>query len=118
MTRSLTTLLLAAGLHRDAVEDVGGLHRALLVAHDEELRLLAELVHEVEEAVEVHVVERGLDLVHHVEGRRPAAEHREQERQRGERALAAGEQRQLPHVLARRLGLHLDAGLRGGRRGW
>ena len=81
-----------------------------------ELRLLAELVHEVEEAVEVHVVEGGLDLVHHVEGRRPAAEHGEEEGQRGQRALATGEQRQLPHVLARRLGLHLDAGLRAGRR--
>ena len=47
-----------------------------------------------EEPVQVHVVERGLDLVHHVEGRRPGAEHREQERQRGQRALATGEQRQ------------------------
>ena len=74
------TLLRAAWLHRDAVEDVRGLHRALLVAHDDELRLLAELADEVEEAVEVHVVEGGLDLVHHVEGRRPAAEDREQER--------------------------------------
>ena len=66
---------------------------------------------EVEEAVEVHVVEGGLDLVHHVEGRRAAAEHGEEERQRGERALATREQRQLAHVLARRLGLDLDAGV-------
>ena len=42
-TRSLTTLRRAAGLHGDAVEAVGGLHRALLVAHDDQLRLLAEL---------------------------------------------------------------------------
>ena len=77
----------------------------------EQLRLVAELVHEVEEAVQVHVVERGLDLVHHVEGRRPAAEHGEQERQRGERPLATRQQRQLAHVLARRSRLDLDAGV-------
>ena len=61
--------------------------------------------------MQVHVVERGLDLVHHVEGRRPAAEHGEQERQRGERPLATRQQRQLAHVLARRPGLDLDAGV-------
>src|SRR3546814_11672277 len=71
----------AARLHRDAVEDVGRFHRALLVAHDYELRLLAELVHEVEEAVQVDVVEGRLDLVHHVEGCRPAAEEGEGEGQ-------------------------------------
>ena len=65
------------------------------MAHDHELRLSAELVDEVEEPVQVHVVEGGLDLVHHVEGRRPAAEDGEQVGQRGERALAAGEQREL-----------------------
>ena len=73
--RWLTTRLDAAGRHRDAVEAVGGLHRALLVRDDEQLRLVAELVHEVEEPVEVHVVERGLDLVEQVEGRGPGAEH-------------------------------------------
>ena len=34
----------AAGLHGDAVEAVGRLHRALLVAHDDQLGLVAELV--------------------------------------------------------------------------
>ena len=51
----------------------------------EQLRLVAELGDQAEEAVEVDVVEGGLDLVHHVERRRPAAEHGEQERQRGQR---------------------------------
>ena len=101
----------AAGLHRDAEQAVGGLHRALLVADDEQLRLLAELGDEAEEAMQVDVVEGRLDLVHHVERRRPAAEHGEQERQRREAALAAGEQRQLLDVLAAGLGLDLDAGL-------
>ena len=61
--------------------------------------------------MQVHVVERGLHLVHQVEGRRPGAEHREQVRQRGERTLTAGEQRQAAHVLARRTRLHLDPGV-------
>ena len=34
----------AARLHRDAEQAVAGLHRALLVADDEQLRLAAELV--------------------------------------------------------------------------
>ena len=97
--------------HRDAVEAVAGLHRALLVRHDQQLRLVAELVHEIEEAVQVHVVERGLDLVEQVEGRRPGAEHGEQERHRGQRALTTGEQRQPADVLARRARLHLDPGV-------
>jgi hypothetical protein len=97
--------------HRDAIEHVGRLHRALLVADDEQLRLSPELVDQPEEAVQVDVVERGLDLVHHVEGRRPAAEHGEEEGQGGEAALAARQQRQLLHVLAAGLGLDLDAGV-------
>ena len=76
---------------------------------DDQLGVLAELGDEPEEAVQVDVVERGLDLVHHVERRRPAAEHGEQERQRGQAALATGQQRQLLDVLAARLGLDLDA---------
>jgi hypothetical protein len=87
-------------LHRDAVQAVGRFHRALLVAHDDELRLLAELVHELEESVQVDVVERGLDLVHHVERRRATTEHGEQERERGQRTFATGQQRQLADVLA------------------
>ena len=100
----------AAWLHRDADEAVGRLHRALLVADDEQLGVGPELGDEPEEAVKVDVVERGLHLVHHVEGRRAAPEHGEQEGQRGEGPLAARQQRQLLHVLARRLGLDLDAG--------
>ena len=61
--------------------------------------------------MQVDVVERRLDLVHHVERRRAAAEHGEQERERGEAALTARQQRQLLHVLAARLGLDLDAGV-------
>ena len=61
--------------------------------------------------MEVDVVERGLDLVEQIEGRRAGAEHREQERQRGERTLAAGQQRQSTHVLARGARFDLDPGV-------
>ena len=97
-------------MHGDAEQAVGSLHRAPLVRHDEQLGLFAELGDEAEEAVQVHVVEGGLDLVHHVERARAATEDGEQERQRGKAALATRQQRQLLHVLARRLRLDLDAG--------
>jgi len=45
-------------LHGDAVEAVGGFHGALLVADNDELCLVAELVDQAQEAVQVHVVER------------------------------------------------------------
>ena len=58
------------------------------MAHDEQLRLVAELVDEGQEAAEIDVVERRLDLVHHVEGRGPAAEDGEQEGQRRHESYA------------------------------
>src|SRR4051794_6324300 len=45
--------------HRDAVEAVGGLHRALLVRDDDELRAVGEAAQDAEEAVDVEIVERG-----------------------------------------------------------
>ena len=70
-------------MHGDAVEAVGRFHGALLVADDDELGLGPELVDEVEEAVQVHVVQGGFDLVQEIEGRGPAAEHGKQEGQGG-----------------------------------
>ena len=81
------------------------------MADHDQLRVAPELGDQAEEAVQVHVVERGLDLVHHVEGRGPAAEHGEQIGQRREGSLATGQQGELLDVLAARLGLDLDAGV-------
>src|SRR5205807_3417368 len=103
----------AAGLHGDAVEAVGRLHSALLVGDDEQLGLVAELVHKVEEAMEVDVVEGGLDLVEQVEGGGPAAEDGEEEGERRQRALAAREQRELADVLAMGPSLDLDPRVEG-----
>ena len=64
----------------------------------------------VEQPAEVGVVERRLDLVHDVERARPRLEDGHQQGDRGQRALAAGQQRQPLDLLARRPGLDLDAG--------
>src|SRR5215207_4465222 len=95
--------------HRDAVEAVGGLHRALLVCDDDELRAVGEAAQQRQEAVDVEVVERRLDLVENVERARPGEEDREQEGERGHRLLAARQQRQPLRRLARGRDLDLDA---------
>src|SRR5919199_762209 len=56
----------AVAAHAHAVEAVGGVHRPLLVRHDYELGPIGVAPHELEEAVDVRVVERGLDLVEDV----------------------------------------------------
>src|SRR5580765_6839119 len=56
--------------HRDAVEHVRGFHRPLLVRHDDELRTVGVASQQLDEAADVRVVERGLDLVQQVEGAR------------------------------------------------
>src|SRR5262249_6625448 len=62
-----------------------------------------------DEASDVRVVERGLDLVEEIERTRPSEEEREEERDRAQRLLAAGEQRKARHLLAGGTELDLDA---------
>ena len=69
----------------------------------------AHLVEQVAEALDVVVVERRVDLVQHADRRRIGEEHREDQRERGQRLLAAGEQRQRRRLLARGLGEDLQA---------
>ena len=64
---------------------------------------------DAEQAPEVRVVERGLDLVEDVERARARLEDRDQQGDRGERALPAGEQREPLDLLADRAHRHLDA---------
>src|SRR5829696_3014012 len=97
--------------HAYAVQRVGGIHRALLVRDDDELRAVRVALYELEEAVDVDVVERGLDLVEDVERTRPGEEDGEHEGQRDERLLAPGEEREALRGLAGRGDLDLDAGL-------
>ena len=71
--------------------------------------MLRHLAHEIAEALGVVVVERRVDLVEQAERRRVQLEHREHERERGERLLAAREQMDRGVLLARRLRDHLHA---------
>ena len=78
---------------------------------DDELRAVGVAAEERDEAADVRVVERGLDLVEQVERARPREEEREEERDRAERLLAAGEQREPGDALPGRPQLDLDARL-------
>ena len=103
----------AVAAHAHPVEAVGGVHRALLVGDHDELGAVAVAADELEEAVDVEVVQRGLDLVQDVERARPGQEDGEHEGQGDEGLLAAGEQREPLHRLAGRGHLDLDARLCG-----
>src|SRR4051812_25607236 len=98
----------AVTAHRDAIERVGDLHGALLVRDDDQLRRRLEVGEQVDQPRQVAVVERRLDLVKHVERRRPGPEDRDEEGNGCERPLAAGEQGEPLHLLAGRPRLHLD----------
>src|SRR2546430_4842521 len=103
----------AVAAHRHAVERVSRLHRLLLVRDDDELRGLGVAAQQLDEPADVRVVERGLDLVQEIERARAREEQREQERDRSERLLAAGEEREPRHALARGTELDLDTLLAG-----
>ena len=64
------------------------------------------------EPADVGLVERRVDLVQHAERGRPDLEHREQQRDGGQRPLAAGEHGQRLRLLARRSRGDLDPGRR------
>src|SRR5438067_3252771 len=101
----------AVAAHRDPVQDVGGLHRALLLRDHDELRTVRVPAQQRDEAAAVRVVERSLDLVEQIERTGPGEEQGEEERDRAERLLAARQERQPLHLLARGPQLDLDAGL-------
>src|SRR5438094_7061497 len=101
----------AVAAHRDAVQDVGGFHRSLLVRDHDELSSVRVPAQQRDEAADVRVVERGLDLVEQIERTGPSEEQREEERDGSECLLAARQERQALHLLAGRPQLDLDAGL-------
>src|SRR5689334_7074196 len=99
------------GAHRDAVEAVSGFHGPLLVRDHDELSSVGVAAEQLDEAADVRVVERRLDLVEEIEGTRPREEEREQEGDGTESLLAAGEERELRDALAHRAQLDLDSRL-------
>ena len=110
-SRFETTWETPSDAHRHAVEDIGGLHRPFLMGDDDELRPVRVATQQIDEATDVRVVERRLDLVEEIDGARPREEEGEQERQRAERLLAPREQREPRHLLAGGPQLDLDARL-------
>ena len=69
------------------------------------------LVEQVAEALDIGVVERRVHLVEHADRRRIGQEHGEDQRHRGQRLLAAGQQRHGLRLLAGRAGEDLQARL-------
>src|SRR5262249_17519052 len=94
---------------RDAVERVGGLHAALVVRDDNELRRVRELLEEPREAAHVGLVERRIHLVEEAERRGLVAEDREEERDGGERLLPSREEHMALQAVAGRLDVDLQA---------
>ena len=76
---------------------------------DDELRALRIFLQVVGVVADVGVVQRGLDLVEDAEGRGLELQRRKEDGDGGQRAPAAGEQRQQLQLLARGLGVDLDA---------
>src|SRR5437773_5593352 len=99
------------GAHGHPVQDIRGLHRPLLVRDDDELRAIGVAAQQLDEAADVRVVERRLDLVEQIERARPREEEREEEGDRAEGLFAAGEEREPLHTLPGGTQLDLDAGL-------
>src|SRR5512140_197338 len=97
--------------HRDPVQDVGQLHRPLVVRDEEVLVPVRHLAHQGVEPVYVGVVQRRIDLVEQAEGRRLDEEDGEDEADGGERLLPAGEAAERERFLAGRLDEDSDARL-------
>src|SRR3954471_3034499 len=101
-----------AGLrHGDADQLLGHLHRDLVVADEQELRLRRHLAYQVAEALRVAVVEWCIDLVEQAKRRRVELKQRKDERDRRERLLAARKQVDAGVALAGGMRHHLHAGV-------
>ena len=83
-----------------------------IVGDDDEARLgrRGHLVHQIAEALDIVVVERRVDLVEHADRRRVGQEHREDQRHRRQRLLAARQQRHGLRLLAGRAGEDFEPG--------
>src|SRR3954462_3968455 len=97
--------------HRHPDKLLGHLHRDLVVADEQELRLRRHALDQLAEARGVRVVERSVDLIEQAEGRRVELEHGKHERNGGECLLAAGQEMDAGIALARRLRHDLHAGV-------
>ena len=77
--------------------------------HHNELRTLRVFLQIIRVIPDIRIIQRSFNLVQNAERRGLQFQHREQNRNGGQRAFAAGEQRQELQFLSRRLGVDLDA---------
>ena len=96
-------------LHRHAVDRVRAGHRLFRVRDDDELRPGQKIFQHFDEAVDVGLVQGGVDFVEHAERAGPAAEDGQQHGHAGERLFAAAKKRNAARFLAGRPGDDLDA---------
>ena len=75
--------------------------------HHNQLRTLPQLTNHLQQAREVAVIQRRLNLIEGVERRRARHINRNQQRQRSERTLTARQQRQALNLLTRRARVNL-----------
>src|SRR6266511_1654857 len=80
--------------HRDAVDRIGGFDSPAVVGDKQELGLLGQVGERRPEAPDIGLIQRGVYLGEYAEGRGVDLEDREEQCRRGQRALAAGEQRE------------------------
>ena len=102
----------AAFGHRHPEQPVHADHGQRVVGDGDEAGVgaFAHFFEEVAEALDIVVVERGVDLVEDADRRGVGEEDGEDQRERGQRLLAAGEQGQRLRLLAGRLGDEFEAG--------
>ena len=82
----------AAFLHSDAVKNVGGADSSFVVGDDDELGVLEEAFEDVEEAVDVGFVQRGVQLVQQAKGAGLDLVNGEEQGDGGHGLFAAGKQ--------------------------
>ena len=99
--------------HGDAEQPVDPRHGQAVMGDDQEAGLgaLGDLGDQAAEAVDIGVVQGRVDLVQHADRRRVGEEDGKEQRQRGQRLLAAREQRQRLQFLAGRARHDLEPGL-------
>src|SRR5690625_2031177 len=79
----------AISAHRDAVEGVCDLHCALLVRDNQQLAVVAQLLKELDQAPQIHVIEGGFYLVQDIERAGAGLEEGYEYCDCGQRSLAA-----------------------------
>ena len=99
----------AAFLHSNAVKNVGGADGSFVVGDDDELGVLEEAFEDVEEAVDVGFVQRGVQLVQQAKGAGLDLVNGKEKGDGGHGLFAAGKQADVLKTFAGRAGHNVNA---------